>query len=92
MGEKGSGKEKKTISVVKAAALTSWRTSVKEEVSLVNFMAPHCCGCALIHMDVRTTVLFLLAARLLWDIIHIAALNEWVQLLNETTKKTLSSE
>lgn len=63
--------------MVKAAALTSWRTSVKEEVRLVNFMAPHYCGRALIHMDVRTT-LFLLAAGLLLDIIHIAALNEWL--------------
>lgn len=70
MGEKGSGKEKKKLSVVKVAVLTPWRTSVKEEVSLVNFMAPHYCGRALIHMDVRTTVLFLLAAGLLLDISH----------------------
>lgn len=28
------------------------------------------------HMDVQTTVLFLLATELLLDIIHIAALNE----------------
>lgn len=41
---------------------------------LGHFMAPHYCGRALIHMDVWTTVLFLLAAGLLLEIIHIVAL------------------
>lgn len=41
---------------------------------LGHFMAPHYCGCTLIHMDVWTTVLFLLATGLLLDIIHIVAL------------------
>lgn len=59
--------------MVKAAVLTSWRTTVKEEVSLVILW---------LHIIVGTRwyiwmcgqLLFLLAAGLLLDIIHIVAL------------------